>query len=170
MKSVLNSFVICLCRYGLMLTFIGCVIVIFVITNIWCALLIHDCMSSCCSARSILITRVAINDSLFIIMGAILSVFIYRVSQVSAVSVILEAKVSYEISCFVTRWLCLLADITIDCLWAGIIGNKRNKIKLVILFPWISSYIELCIAKVVQYWSSLVLRWNGVDYCIRITE
>ena len=43
----------------------------------------------------LLYIRVAINDTLFVIMGLLLSVCIFRIVKISAASVVLEAKVKY---------------------------------------------------------------------------
>ena len=43
----------------------------------------------------LLYIRVAINDTLFVIMGLLLSVCIFRIVKISAASVVLEAKVEY---------------------------------------------------------------------------
>jgi len=81
-------------RQGILVGFVVVAIVVFLATNITCASLVNSYRSHSESPpKSISIARVSINDSLFLLLGAMLSVFIYRVSRIATVSVVLEAKV-----------------------------------------------------------------------------
>lgn len=84
------------------MAFIVAAITVFVATNVTCAVLIHGYQShSRETPLFISVARVSINDGLFLLLGAMLSVFIYRVSQISTISTILEAKVCNVVSkCF----------------------------------------------------------------------
>jgi hypothetical protein len=81
------------CRY-LLYGAIVIVVIIFLATNITCAAMVHATLAASNVVRAVSITRVAINDGLFLLLAVILSVCIYRVSRISSVSIILEAKAS----------------------------------------------------------------------------
>lgn len=87
-------------RLGLVVACVIVAIVVFMVTNVTCAVLVHGYQSrSEEPPRAIAITRVSVNDGLFLLLGAMLSVFIYRVNQISMISVVLEAKVGHISNC-----------------------------------------------------------------------
>ncbi|KAL4239168.1 hypothetical protein ACF0H5_003870 [Mactra antiquata] len=72
-------------------TFLVIAVVIFFTTNISCAVISKTYQGRALPLYMLYI-RVAINDLLFILMGVLLSVFIYKMTKMSAASVVLEAK------------------------------------------------------------------------------
>lgn len=69
-------------------------VVIFLATNIGSAVIVdYQARTKHSVAFEYLIIRVSINDTLFLIAAILLSICIYKMSRMSASSVVLEAKV-----------------------------------------------------------------------------
>ena len=68
--------------------------IVFLGTNIACAVTAKKYEDKSTTLPFYLLyIRVAINDSLFIMMGIVLSICIFKMAKISAASVVLEAKV-----------------------------------------------------------------------------
>lgn len=63
---------------------------VFLVVNLVCALLVR--MSSA-EARAIVLVRVAINDTLFVLCAVSLSLCLYKVAKMSLANIYLESKV-----------------------------------------------------------------------------
>ncbi len=87
---------------------LGIATLIFLVTNIACAVVVKEYqVKSETTPAVVAMVRVVINDSLFIIFGALLSICIYKISKTTSASMVLEAKVgNYHDS----RQLCDLAN------------------------------------------------------------
>ena len=69
-------------------------IILFLVSNVVCAMIVKLHEKSYNSIpMELLYVRVAINDTLFVIFGILLSFCIYKMSTLSSSSLVLEAKV-----------------------------------------------------------------------------
>ena len=74
---------------------IGVATLMFFATNVSCAIIVKQHQQGSSSVPVFVsIARVLINDSLFIVLGVALAVFLYKLSKMSSSNVLLEAKVS----------------------------------------------------------------------------
>uniref|UniRef100_A0A671M2G4 G protein-coupled receptor 137Bb n=1 Tax=Sinocyclocheilus anshuiensis TaxID=1608454 RepID=A0A671M2G4_9TELE len=78
----------CVCRCPLNLLFVG-VSLLFLLVNLTCALLVK---MSHAQVKSVVLVRVAINDSLFVLGAVSLAVCLYKIAKMSLASIYLEAK------------------------------------------------------------------------------
>ena len=77
-----------------MLVGLGAATVVFLGTNIACAVIVKKYQArSDTTPAAVSMVRVVINDTLFIVCGAILSFCIYKISKTTSASMVLEAKV-----------------------------------------------------------------------------
>lgn len=74
--------------------------------NIVCALLVR--MSST-DTSVIVLVRVAINDSLFVLCAVSLSLCLYKIAKMSLANIYLESKVK-------NFWVLVLCNLSLDCL------------------------------------------------------
>ncbi|KAK7127290.1 hypothetical protein R3I93_020007 [Phoxinus phoxinus] len=75
-------------KFPLYLLFVG-VSLLFLLVNLTCALLVK---TSAAPVKTIVLVRVTINDSLFILCAVSLSVCLYKVAKMSLASIYLESK------------------------------------------------------------------------------
>ena len=77
------------CRLPLYLVFLG-VSLLFLVVNLVCALLVK---MTAADVKTIVLVRVTINDSLFVLCAVSLSVCLYKVAKMSLANIYLESKV-----------------------------------------------------------------------------
>lgn len=77
------------CRLPLYLFFLF-ISLVFLVVNLVCALLVR--MSSA-EAHTIVLVRVAINDTLFVLCAISLSLCLYKIAKMSLANIYLESKV-----------------------------------------------------------------------------
>lgn len=63
---------------------------VFLLVNLVCALLVR---TSSTEARTIVLVRVAINDTLFVLCAVSLSLCLYKIAKMSLANIYLESKV-----------------------------------------------------------------------------
>ena len=76
---------------------LGICVVIFLATNVTCAVFIKQAEDQYRTDTIAIMVRVVINDTLFLFCGFGLAYFIYRMSKMSAANMVLEAKVSERV-------------------------------------------------------------------------
>lgn len=76
-------------RLPLYLVFLG-VSLLFLVVNLVCALLVK---TTAADVKTIVLVRVTINDSLFVLCAVSLSVCLYKVAKMSLANIYLESKV-----------------------------------------------------------------------------
>ncbi len=77
------------CRFPLYLLFFG-VSLLFLLVNLSCALLVK---MSHAQVKTVVLVRVAINDSLFVLCAVSLAVCLFKIAKMSLASLYLESKV-----------------------------------------------------------------------------
>lgn len=82
------------CRLPLYLVFLG-VSLLFLVVNLVCALLVK---MTAADVKTIVLVRVTINDSLFVLCAVSLSVCLYKVAKMSLANIYLESKVNSQVS------------------------------------------------------------------------
>lgn len=85
-------------RLPLYLVFLG-VSLLFLVVNLVCALLVK---MTAADVKTIVLVRVTINDSLFVLCAISLSVCLYKVAKMSLANIYLESKVKSPVS--KTNW------------------------------------------------------------------
>lgn len=80
------------CRLPLYLVFLG-VSLLFLVVNLVCALLVK---MTAADVKTIVLVRVTINDSLFVLCAVSLSVCLYKVAKMSLANIYLESKVKSQ--------------------------------------------------------------------------
>lgn len=81
-------------RLPLYLVFLG-VSLLFLVVNLVCALLVK---MTAADVKTIVLVRVTINDSLFVLCAVSLSVCLYKVAKMSLANIYLESKVKSQVS------------------------------------------------------------------------
>ncbi|KAI0227223.1 hypothetical protein LSAT2_022304 [Lamellibrachia satsuma] len=72
---------------------IAVAITLFVVTNVTCAVIIRSSLHDVRGVfQAVSVSRVAINDTLFIVFGVALAVYIYKMSKMPSSEVVLEAR------------------------------------------------------------------------------
>lgn len=79
-------------RLPLYLVFLG-ISLVFLVVNLTCALLVK--MTST-EVKTIVLVRVAINDSLFVLCAISLSLCLYKIAKMSLANIYLESKVTIK--------------------------------------------------------------------------
>uniref|UniRef100_A0A673CK60 G protein-coupled receptor 137Bb n=1 Tax=Sphaeramia orbicularis TaxID=375764 RepID=A0A673CK60_9TELE len=79
---------------------------LFLVVNLVCALLVKMTASD---VKTIVLVRVTINDSLFVLCAISLSVCLYKVAKMSLANIYLESKVRRRLLCRFTVCLCVLS-------------------------------------------------------------
>lgn len=77
------------CRLPLYLVFLA-ISLLFLVVNLVCALLVK---MTAANVKTIVLVRVTINDSLFVLCAISLSVCLYKVAKMSLANIYLESKV-----------------------------------------------------------------------------
>lgn len=86
-------------RLPLYLVFLG-VSLLFLVVNLVCALLVK---MTAADVKTIVLVRVTINDSLFVLCAISLSVCLYKVAKMSLANIYLESKVKSQVSLEITK-------------------------------------------------------------------
>lgn len=81
-------------RLPLYLVFLG-VSLLFLVVNLVCALLVK---MTTADVKTIVLVRVTINDSLFVLCAVSLSICLYKVAKMSLANIYLESKVLFPTS------------------------------------------------------------------------
>ncbi|XP_039657876.1 G protein-coupled receptor 137Ba-like [Perca fluviatilis] len=114
-------------RLPLYLVFLG-VSLLFLVVNLVCALLVK---MAAADVKTIVLVRVTINDSLFVLCAVSLSVCLYKVAKMSLANIYLESKKKWiEAVVIVALCLCLQADLRSS------LGDGGYVVFGVILFVW----------------------------------
>lgn len=99
-------------RFPLYLVFVGASL-LFLLVNLACALLVK---MTDAQVKTIVLVRVTINDSLFVLCAISLSICLYKVAKMSLASIYLESKVFVSRETVNTiRATCLHAVCLNDC-------------------------------------------------------
>uniref|UniRef100_A0A673CBU1 G protein-coupled receptor 137Bb n=1 Tax=Sphaeramia orbicularis TaxID=375764 RepID=A0A673CBU1_9TELE len=99
-------------RLPLYLVFLG-ISLLFLVVNLVCALLVKMTASD---VKTIVLVRVTINDSLFVLCAISLSVCLYKVAKMSLANIYLESKVRRRLLC---RFTVTLIGVTVVLLYAS---------------------------------------------------
>jgi len=79
----------CVVRLPLYLLFL-CISIIFLLVNLTCALLVKMTKTD---TETVVLVRVAINDTLFVLCAVSLSLCLYKIAKMSLANIYLESKV-----------------------------------------------------------------------------
>ena len=113
---------------------------VFLVVNLTCALLVR---TTSADAQTIVLVRVAINDTLFVLCAVSLSLCLYKIAKMSLANMYLESKVRREV-------LRGSSTESMECKDVFLVKNKcvkSNKIQTV-LFRWQSKETRV-IAKLI---------------------
>lgn len=104
-------------RLPLYLLFLA-VSLLFLVVNLVCALLVK---MTATNVKTVVLVRVAINDSLFVLCAVSLSICLYKVAKMSLANIYLESKVKLYLTVWRHRGLAVTPNMECD-LCAGDLG------------------------------------------------
>lgn len=83
--------------------------VLFLAVNLVCAMLVR---TSSADARTVVLVRVAINDTLFVLCAVSLSLCLYKIAKMSLANIYLESKVRNERRNLTMRMSCMSSGMS----------------------------------------------------------
>ena len=129
---------------------------VFLVVNLTCALLVRTASAD---AQTIVLVRVAINDTLFVLCAVSLSLCLYKIAKMSLANIYLESKVREPV-------LMVSSTELLECKDIFLVKNecvKSNKIQKVLL-RWQSKETRVIAKLILQ---EAVPGWSVTTACLR---